>query len=346
MKLNRYKQSLALVILLFFILVLPCQAQLPKEIGAKPAALKHQWKGLLGKYKCGAEEYQLLEKNGTLYMWSKNSGYITLKEKGKDVFITLPPDKFGMGTLRFSRQKNGEADRVSWGKVMFTREFYGSEGGKTFKIKLLHPVESLRDEAMKAVPPEENGIFNNSELKEVVKLDPAIKLDIRYATSNNFMGAAFYSEPRAFLQKPAAEALVRVKARLAKLGYGILIYDAYRPWYVTKMFWDATPESQKVFVANPAKGSRHNRGCAVDLTLIDLKTGKPVEMTSGYDEFSERAYSDFVGDTSLARWNRSLLRKCMEDEGFTINPEEWWHYDYKGWQSWKIMNIPFEKIEQ
>ncbi|MCE1245341.1 MAG: M15 family metallopeptidase [Firmicutes bacterium] len=342
MKLRKY--SLALVLLFFLTLFYPCHADILQEIGPKPAPLKAKWKGLTGKYKSGKEEYLLLEKNSTLFLWEKNSGYTQLREKGKDVFETLPPDKYGMGTLRFVRDKKGEAVLVSWGKVMFQREFFGSEGGKTFKIKPLYPVESLRGDAMKAIPPEENGIFNKPELTEVVKLDPAIKLEIRYATTNNFMGAAFYSEPRAFLQKPAAQAVVRAKEKLAKLGYGILIYDAYRPWYVTKMFWEATPEKQKMFVANPEKGSRHNRGCAVDLTLIDLKTGKPVEMTSGYDEFSERAYSDYVGETSQARWHRELLRKVMESEGFKINPEEWWHFDYDGWQSWKIMNIPFEDI--
>jgi serine beta-lactamase-like protein LACTB len=110
------------------------------------------------------------------------------------------------------------------------------------------------------------------------------------------------------------------------------------------MFWDATPSHQKVFVADPSKGSRHNRGCAVDVTLIDLKTGKTVEMISGYDEFTERAFPDFKGGTSLARWNRELLRKYMESEGFSVYPEEWWHFDYQNYKNWPIMNIPFEKI--
>src|SRR6185503_15732664 len=116
-------------------------------------------------------------------------------------------------------------------------------------------------------PPQETGPFRNPDLVELVKLDPTIKLDIRYATKNNFLGRKVYKEARAFLQRPAAEALVRVSHAVRRQGYGLLIHDGYRPWYVTKIFWDATPEDKKIFVADPAKGSRHNRGCAVDLSL-------------------------------------------------------------------------------
>jgi D-alanyl-D-alanine dipeptidase len=130
------------------------------------------------------------------------------------------------------------------------------------------------------------------------------------------------------------------------MGYGVLIHDAYRPWYVTKMFWDATPVAQKEFVADPAKGSRHNRGCAVDLSLYDLKTGKPVDMVSGYDEFSHRAYPEYPGGTSLQRWHRSLLREVMEAEGFRIFEGEWWHFDYKEWRHYPIGTMTFEMIRR
>jgi D-alanyl-D-alanine dipeptidase len=148
----------------------------------------------------------------------------------------------------------------------------------------------------------------------------------------------------AYLQRPAAEALKRVHDRLSEHGYGLLIYDAYRPWHVTKMFWDATPEKYHNFVADPAKGSRHNRGCAVDLTLYDLKTGKPVEMVSGYDEFSDRAFPDYPGGTSRQRWHRDLLRRAMQAEGFSVYEAEWWHFDYKDWQKYPILNKTFEEL--
>src|SRR6266567_9191729 len=97
-------------------------------------------------------------------------------------------------------------------------------------------------------------------------------------------------------------------------------------------------------VADPAQGSRHNRGCAVDLTLYDRKTGKAVDMVSGYDEFSDRAYPDYPGGTSVQRFHRGLLRRAMEDQGFTVYEAEWWHFDYRAWRQYRIMNEPFEAL--
>jgi D-alanyl-D-alanine dipeptidase len=214
---------------------------------------------------------------------------------------------------------------------------------QSFHITPLKPVEELRREALAAQPPAEQG-KRASDLVEVVTLDPTIKLDIRYASANNFMSTPFYTEARAFLQRPAAEALVRANGELRRHGYGILIHDAYRPWYVTKMFWDATPDDKKKFVADPTKGSNHNRGCAVDTSLYDLKTGREVDMPSGYDEMSERAYPGYTGGTAGERERRDLLRRVMESQGFTVYEFEWWHFDYRGCAEWPIMNVTFEKL--
>ena len=217
--------------------------------------------------------------------------------------------------------------------------FAQSPAETTFRITPLHPVEELREEALKAEPPHESGRFRRPELVELIKLDPTIKLDIRYATDNNFMSTPLYSQARAFLQRPAAQALLRAHRALRKQGYGLLIHDGYRPWFVTKMFWEATPDDKKIFVADPAKGSRHNRGCAVDLTLYDLKTGEAVEMPSGYDEMTKRAYADYPGGMDEQRDRRAILRRAMEKEGFKVNPEEWWHFDYKDWAKYTILNV-------
>src|ERR1700689_5386700 len=189
---------------------------------------------------------------------------------------------------------------------------------QVFHIDPVKPVAELLPLALAAKPPVEQGEFRPADLVEIVTLDPTIKLDIRYATTRNFLGTPLYSQARAFLQRPAAEAVVRVHHALAHEGYGLLIHDAYRPWYVTKIFWDATPADKHQFVADPAAGSRHNRGCAVDLTLYDLKTGAPLEMVSGYDEMSDRSYPDYLGGTALQRWHRDLLRDAMEAGGFTV----------------------------
>jgi D-alanyl-D-alanine dipeptidase len=216
----------------------------------------------------------------------------------------------------------------------------------SFHITPLRPVQELRADALKAQPPRQQGNFRKPELVELVKLDPTIKLDIRYATSNNFLETPVYTQARAFLQQPAAEALLRAHRELKSRGYGLIIHDGYRPWYVTKIFWDATPKDKKIFVADPATGSNHNRGCAVDLSLYDLATGKEVKMPSGYDEMTNRAYPNYAGGTTDERARRALLRQALEAQGFKVNPTEWWHFDYKDWQQYPILNVKFEDLGQ
>jgi D-alanyl-D-alanine dipeptidase len=215
-----------------------------------------------------------------------------------------------------------------------------------FHIEPVRPVAELLPIALAAIPPVEQGEFKPADLVELTTLDPTIKLDIRYATARNFLGTPLYSQARAFMQRPAAEALVRVQRSLGAEGYGLLVHDAYRPWYVTKIFWDATPADKHNFVADPATGSRHNRGCAVDLTLYTLRDGRAVQMPSLYDEMSERAYPTYAGGSDVARHLRDLLRQRMEAEGFSVYEFEWWHFDYRDCKSYAIQNIRFENIEK
>ncbi len=183
-----------------------------------------------------------------------------------------------------------------------------------------------------------------SELVELVKLDPSLTLDIRYATKNNFLGFPVYPQARAFLQRDAAEAVKKANQELKAQGLGLLILDAYRPHSVTRLMWERTPESQRAYVADPAQGSRHNRGAAVDLTLRSLKTGKPVAMPSRYDDFSEKAHHSYQGASAEAKANRAKLRAVMEKYGFVPLSNEWWHYDFKGWESYPILDESFEKL--
>lgn len=193
--------------------------------------------------------------------------------------------------------------------------------------------------------PREQGNFKPTDLVELIKTDSTLKLDIRYATANNLAGKPVYNQARAFLQRDAATAVAHVNTELKPLGYGLMIFDGYRPWSVTRLFWDITAPQNRQFVADPRKGSRHNRGCAVDLTLYDLKTGKEVEMTGIYDEMSERSYPNYAGGTEQQRRMRDLLRSKMEAHGFTVYDVEWWHFDYKDWRMYKIGNVPFEEIQ-
>jgi D-alanyl-D-alanine dipeptidase len=220
----------------------------------------------------------------------------------------------------------------------------GSTATEVFRITPVRPVSELLPIALAAQPPHETGQFKPADLVELTALVPGLHLDIRYATSRNFLSTPIYSQARAFMQRPAAEALARVQRSLAAAGYGLLVFDAYRPWYVTRIFWDATPPELHRFVADPAEGSRHNRGCAVDLSLYELQTGAPVGMPSAYDETTERAYPTYTGGTPEQRRLRDLLRAHMEAEGFKVYEYEWWHFDYGDWRSYAIQNVRFEDI--
>jgi D-alanyl-D-alanine dipeptidase len=190
-------------------------------------------------------------------------------------------------------------------------------------------------------PPRESGDLLAPDLVAVTSVDPTIRLDVRYATADNFVGRPVYPpHPRVLLQRPAAAALGRASATLREQGFGLIVFDAYRPWSVTRLFWKVTPPAQRDYVADPRKGSRHNRGCAVDLTLYELASGEPVPMPSAYDDFSERAHPDFAGGTAEQRRHRDLLRAAMEAEGFTVYSHEWWHFDYQGWERYPILDLP------
>ncbi|MBX9583017.1 MAG: serine hydrolase [Gemmataceae bacterium] len=303
-----------------------------------------RWRGLIGEYGWDHNTLYVYEKDGRLHALIEWTEIDPLTEESDDVYA-FPTDRglYHGEKLVFARDKTGRATKVTAAGVVFERRTIDGEGGETFTITPQRPLDQLRREALTARPPAEPGEFRKPDLVDLATTD-GMKFDIRYATQNNFLKTQFYPAAGAFLQRPAAAALGRVHAGLKDQGYGLLVYDAYRPWHVTRMFWDATPPKFRNFVADPGKGSRHNRGCAVDLTLYDLQTGKPVEMVSGYDEFSDRAFPDYPGGTSRQRWHRDLLRRAMAAEGFAVYEEEWWHFDYKDWPKYPILNVPFAEL--
>lgn len=310
-----------------------------------PAEIPEHWRGLIGEYGWDHNVLYILEDAGKLYALIEWFYYYPLTQLDEDTYAFPDYGLYHGEGLKFHRDAAGNATHVVAAEVRFDRREVGTRNGETFQITPVKPIDQLRGTALAASPPPEPGTFREPELAELVTLDDSIKLDIRYASTNNFTGAVFYKQPRAFMQRPAAEAVVRANERLKKFGVGLLVHDAYRPWHVTKMFWDATPAEFKDFVANPANGSRHNRGCAVDITLYDLQTGAPIEMVAGYDEFSPRSFPLYPGGTARQRWYRHLLRRTMEREGFDVYEFEWWHFDYKDWRKYRIGNVTFEQID-
>jgi D-alanyl-D-alanine dipeptidase/CubicO group peptidase (beta-lactamase class C family) len=303
-----------------------------------------RWRGLVGEYGWDHNTLYIYERHGRLTALIEWFAEYPLREIGPNEYAFPDYGLYAGERVRFTRDARGRATQVVAAEVKFVRRKIPGEDAAVFRINPVKPVAELRRAALAAAPPAETGNFRESELTELITLDSTIKLDIRYATRDNFLSVPVYTQARAFLQRPAAEGLVRAHRALRAKGYGLLIHDGYRPWYVTKMFWDGTPEENHTFVADPSQGSRHNRGCAVDLTRYDLRTGRPVQMVGGYDEMSDRSYPDYPGGTSRQRALREILRQAMEAEGFRVYDAEWWHFDYQDWRSYRIGNQTFEQL--
>ena len=309
-----------------------------------PSPCPEKWKGLLGEYGWDHDVLYIHEDHGQLWALIEWFYHYPLTEVSDNVFAFPNAGLYPGEQIVFKRDANGKATVAVAAGISFQRRDLGDSDSGVFRIHPTLPIEKLRKQALAAKPPQDAGQFRTPDLVELNKLDPTIKYDLHYATDRNFMGGPFYTSAHAFMQRPAAEALVRANHELNSQGYGLLIYDAYRPWYVTKMFWDGTPADLRDFVANPEKGSRHNRGCAVDLALYDLKTGEPIEMVGLVDEMSPRSSPCYPGGTARQRWRRDLLRNAMEQQGFSVYDNEWWHFDYKDWRQYPILNIRFEDL--
>lgn len=187
-------------------------------------------------------------------------------------------------------------------------------------------------------------IKDHPELALVEINDSFFHRDIRYATANNFTHRVVYDTAAVFLSIDARNALLKAADILKPLNIGIVIYDAYRPYRYTVKFWEIIHDSR--YVADPKKGSRHNRGCAVDVGLYNLKTGKLLDMPTAYDDFSENAWLNSKNRTRLQTKNVELLQNAMTCSGFQLFETEWWHFDYQGWQKFPIYDISFQELSK
>lgn len=288
---------------------------------------------LVASYGAADGDAMILERDGALFLARKGAPLERLVPVGQR--------RYRAGTSIVMATPRG---MVIDGRLLPRRDF-GAETEATIRATVRRGGHAARAAAIAARPPVEPPARRAADLVALGSIVPQVRIDTRYATANNFAGQPIYERAGAYLQRPAARALARVATALATKGYGIVVYDGYRPWFATKLFWDIVPPDKHWFVADPAKGSRHNRGCAVDLGLYDLRTGAIVAMPSRYDEISARAYPDFIGGTSMQRAHRDLLRAAMEREGFTVNPSEWWHFDYRDWADYAIGTATFTQLE-
>jgi zinc D-Ala-D-Ala dipeptidase len=180
------------------------------------------------------------------------------------------------------------------------------------------------------------------ELIDLKKFVPGLVLDIRYATTNNFTGEKIYNLSKAYARKPVAESLKKIQSDLKTQGLGIKIFDAYRPYKATVKFYEVYRDT--TYVASPYRGSRHNRGCALDLTLINLKTGEELPMPTEFDSFKKEAWPTTPVSDPVIRKNRQTLIDAMQKHGFKVNGSEWWHYDFIGWKKYEVLDIDFEEL--
>jgi zinc D-Ala-D-Ala dipeptidase len=213
--------------------------------------------------------------------------------------------------------------------------FPQEEKQNPFHLKITGTISAYTDECK---------INEQNQLVDLERTIPSIQLDIRYATHDNFTHRQIYKSAKAYLRKPAAAALAAVQQELAQQGLGLKVYDAYRPYSATILFYDLIKDT--LFVASPAKGSRHNRGCAVDVSLIDMKTGVELAMPTAFDDFSARAGAFYADLPVIAIENRKTLIETMKKQGFEVIDSEWWHFDFQGWQAFNLMDISFEELGQ
>lgn len=303
-----------------------------------PSDCPSSWLALLGHY--GDEDGPIVFEHGSrLHVHVDAGRSLTLDEQSIDSFI-------GDGQLvRFLRDERMAVRGVMFGERWCPRILVGPEDGSDqMRVEPVTSVAEVMREVRHRLPPDEHAQYRDDNLVDLATLDSSVVLDLRYATTGNFLSAVFYDAASALLQRPVAEAVVRVHQRLRANGYGLTVFDAYRPWFVTQAFWDATPLPQRWMVADPLKGSKHNRGAAIDVTLHDLRTGLPVSMPSTFDEPTPRAYAFYPGGTTRQRWHRALLRSAMETEGFLLNPYEWWHFDHPEWSTYRINNAPISAL--
>ncbi len=307
-----------------------------------PPALR----ALLGEYGVDTEWVTLYEAHGVLHADGRGLYQVPLRCQQPLLYMIDASAACERTRFEFHVNATGDCHAVSIDGKKWPRRGVGAEVINALRSGLGVSADNVFAAALGASPPVEIPPKNAGDLVSLTNIHPSIRFDIRYASTNNLMGFALYDQALAFLQRPAAVALGRVAECLQSMGYGLLVFDAYRPWFITKVLWDATPPGSRRFVADPAVGSRHNRGCAVDLSLYDIASGHPEEMTSPYDDMSRRAHVEYVGGTSRQRWARDLLRRAMAQHGFTAYAEEWWHFDYEGWRDYGIGNLTLSEVQQ
>ena len=335
--------SLLLCLLCFVGSALAVPAFEPKDC---PKDLKY----ILGMYYGNGELFLLRENKGEVelvyrfgqkdYTFAGSNIYPLYKEHFDSYTINESgPLNHLDAAVRIERSREGYGVSCSVGGNRYSRRFFAGENGKPFRFAVGGDWQELKNAANAAVMPANLGAGQQAQLVNLAQAVPGIKLDLRYAGADNCFGNVLNDDARAFLDVEAAAALNTVQLNLAQYGYGLLVWEAYRPWSVSKLAYDALPPENKSMLPAPEVGFSHNTGRSVDVSLYSLATGESVDMISDFDEPSIRQYAGFAGGTELERYRRDLLRTQMQLAGFTASDMEWWHFDYGDTKAFAHLNV-------
>lgn len=307
-------------------------------------------KYILGMYYGNGEMFLLRENNGEVelvyrfgqndYTFAGSNVYPLYKEHFDSYTINESgPLNHLDAAVRIERSREGYGVSCSVGGNRYSRRFFAGENGRPFRFAPASDWQALKTAADAAVMPAQLGTGQQAQLVDLAQAVPGLKFDLRYAKADNCFGQALTDDQRAFLDADAAQALAQAQQYLKPYGYGILVWEAYRPWSVSKLAYDALPADKKSMLPAPEVGFSHNTGRSIDVSLYLLATGENAGMISGFDEPSVRQYASFAGGTTLERYRRDLLRSAMQMAGFTASGTEWWHFDYGDIKGFAHLNV-------
>lgn len=307
-------------------------------------------KYILGMYYGNGEMFLLRENNGEVelvyrfgqndYTFAGSNVYPLYKEHFDSYTINESgPLNHLDAAVRIERSREGYGVSCSVGGNRYSRRFFAGENGRPFRFAPVNDWQALKTAADAAVMPAQLGAGQQAQLVDLAQAVPGLKFDLRYAQADNCFGQALTDDQRAFLDADAAQALAQAQQYLKPYGYGILVWEAYRPWSVSKLAYDALPADKKSMLPAPEVGFSHNTGRSIDVSLYLLANDENAGMISGFDEPSVRQYASFAGGTTLERYRRDLLRSAMQMAGFTASETEWWHFDYGDIKGFAHLNV-------
>lgn len=307
-------------------------------------------KYILGMYYGNGEMFLLRENNGEVelvyrfgqndYTFAGSNVYPLYKEHFDSYTINESgPLNHLDAAVRIERSREGYGVSCSVGGNRYSRRFFAGENGRPFRFAPVSDWQALKTAANAAVMPAQLGAGQQAQLVDLAQAVPGLKFDLRYAQADNCFGQALTDDQRAFLDADAAQALAQAQQSLKPYGYGILVWEAYRPWSVSKLAYDALPADKKSMLPAPEVGFSHNTGRSIDVSLYLLANDENAGMISGFDEPSVRQYASFAGGTTLERYRRDLLRSAMQMAGFTASETEWWHFDYGDIKGFAHLNV-------